>query len=266
MMNVTLGLVGRVGSGKDTAGDLIIKRLRQMRVIKLQKNSFATPLKNFVEGVFSIDKKYLYDQQFKEQVIEFSIKECKFKRDFRYYINDIIELLTPTDNFYESVYEEIMDANGYDYDLKSSHEKLFDIFLDVLKDQIVTKWWQKFGICKDTIYFKTSGRVLCQLIGTEFFREKVRKSVWVEIAEFDNRVFCDVRFNEEAKAISQRHNGFLIRIMNENQTVNSAHSTHDSEKQSDGIECDYTLINPGNSLEVLKKRIDDLLITMGFVK
>lgn len=278
---LTLGLVGRVGSGKDTVGSMIIKVLLNSRIMRLKKRSFAEPLKKFTQTVFDLDSANIHDQQYKEAPIEFVVTNQNLFHEFACSINDyVLDYLKPSSHFYNDVYDEILMNSGI-IDSENTMDLLevrcinylYERFLDVLSTEytnVEPKLMDKINYFFSgnppvpAMKFKTSGRKLMQLLGTEFFRHHIRPNVWTEIADYHLGVFCDTRFKNEAEAIKSQLNGFTIRVINENQTVNSAHNTHISEVESDSIECDYTIYNPGDTLFVLEERVKVLLKEIGF--
>ena len=111
-----------------------------------------------------------------------------------------------------------------------------------------------------------SPRELMQLLGTEFGRDLISQSIWMDtlsrrITAFSAAlhgaiVITDVRFPNEADLIT-RLGGQVWRIVRPEYATTS-HCGHASEQQQDKITPRITLINDG-TLEMLYEQIDDAL-------
>lgn len=102
-------------------------------------------------------------------------------------------------------------------------------------------------------------RRLLQVLGTEVGRELFGPDFWVNqgmhgVGKFDKKVFTDVRYPNEYKAIKAR-SGILIRIVKPGVEAVNAHS---SETALDNHLFDATIVNDG-SKEELYSKIDELI-------
>jgi hypothetical protein len=61
---ILIAFGGKAGSGKSTSADYLVKHHNFIEL------SFAKPLKDLVQNTFQIDEKYLYDQNYKNSIIE----------------------------------------------------------------------------------------------------------------------------------------------------------------------------------------------------
>jgi hypothetical protein len=115
-------------------------------------------------------------------------------------------------------------------------------------------------------YWKSSGRELMQLIGSEIFRDYLPKilpqlhNIWVRrmeknLIELNNSyiVISDCRFKEEADLI-HKYGGIIINIQRDNL---ESTDLHQSETQY--IKPDYVLEN-NNNINKFYKSIDQLII------
>ena len=255
-----IGIIGVAGSGKDTVAALIQSRLFSKNLARYDLYAFADPVKTFVLGVFKLDDKYATDRALKEAQIKFSLSESKFRSNFEYYLNRVVDKLSRSNEFYDSVREEI--ANRPIHTKSAFDDIMYDKFIEVIAGEIHTPWWVKLskrlGVDDGKIYFKTTPRRLFQLAGTDFFRNHVRESVWIEIAPYHNTILTDVRFQNEADAVSE-HGGKLIEVINSNNTSGTVQSSHSSETTVKSIKSDIKLYNSGTCMLQLTEEVDRVI-------
>lgn len=255
--NILIGMVGVAGSGKDTSGKLLQRELFKRRVGRADLGAFAAPLKSFIMSVFSLDHYNLYDNVGKEEAVYIKAKRETLRRNFNYHFGDICDDLHNSAIVKDNKFQIFNHYGEYVLNRPCSISEFnslaFNKFLQVIEGEIYYPTMQRmFGLNKDYIYFMTTGRKLAQLIGTEFFRDYICKSTWVDIASTDNTIYCDVRFNEEANFI-RNNGGVLIKVVNEKNTRNRpAGEQHESEMLIDTIKCDYTILNSGTSMAQLQ--------------
>lgn len=254
--NILIGMVGVAGSGKDTSGDLIRRELFRRKVGRAELEAFANPLKEFIMSVFGLERYNLYDTVGKEEDVYIKVKRSVLHRDFNYHFGDICDSLHNSALAKDNGFQFFNHYGEYVLNRPCSMDEFntlaFNKFLKVLEGEVYHPFAQRtFGMNKDYIYFMTTGRKLAQLIGTEFFRNYICKSTWVDIANKENAIYCDVRFNEEANFIRES-GGVLIKVINENNIRNRPQGEqHESEMLIDSIECHYTIKNSGTSMEQL---------------
>lgn len=268
--NILIGMVGVAGSGKDTSGKIIRDQLFNMRFGRVELEAFARPLKDFITVSLDIDSYNLYDNVGKESVIQFKRDISTLKRNFHWALQDICSSLyykLDSDNEFYAHYGEYILGRQC-----TTHEftlYMFDKFMHVLKNETYTHPLQKIGLFSDSVYFKTTGRKLAQLIGTEFFRDLISKTTWVDIASKEDLIYCDVRFNEEADFI-KKNGGILIKVENEQNRRNApAGEMHESEQKINSIVCDYTIHNSGTSLSQLRNectKVVESIVSMAVSK
>lgn len=258
----TIGIVGLAGSGKDTTAGIIQRELFKRRIAKVELYAFADEPKRFIRTVLNLDNTLLYDRVLKETPIKFNMRLCVLKHVFDYEFKQILKALKPSSEFCD-LHEEIV---GYPCSKSHCYSVMFNKFLDVISSETYTPFTRRgilgkiFSRCtdKDRIFFKTTPRRLIQLVGTEFFRECVRESVWTEIAPYRGTILTDVRFPNEAQAVTD-NGGILIKVVNENITSGTSESSHASETFTDEIECDYVVNNEGISIMQLTEEVDRII-------
>ena len=104
------------------------------------------------------------------------------------------------------------------------------------------QWAQESGLVVDSI----SGRELLQRVGTEFFRQRIRDTFWVDLMQqsiIDNEgctiVVDDTRFPDEFRLLKSM--GFvMLNIINPEEAVKD---NHISENSLNGVSFDLTFIN-----------------------
>lgn len=261
-LHPTIGIVGLAGSGKDTTAGIIQRELFKRRIAKVKLYAFADLPKRFIKSVFELDDTLLYDRVLKETPIKFNMSLGVLMYDFNYEFDQILNALKPSSEFC-GIHEEIV---GYPCSHTQAVRIMFDKFLGVISSETYTpfihrgilgKIFSRY-IVKDRIFFKTTPRRLIQLVGTEFFRECVRESVWTEIAPYRDTILTDVRFPNEAEAVKS-NGGILIKVVNENITSGTSESSHASESFTDVIECDYIVNNEGISIMQLTEEVDRII-------
>ena len=261
-LHPTIGIVGLAGSGKDTTAGIIQRELFKRRIAKVELYAFADAPKRFIKSVLDLDDTLLYDRVLKETPIKFNMRLSMLRLNFICEFGRILNALKPSSEFC-GVHEEIV---GYPCSRTQAAQIMFDKFLGVIDSEtytpivrqgvlgsIVGHWFDN-----DCIYFKTTPRRLIQLVGTEFFRECVRESVWTEIAPYSDTILTDVRFPNEAEAVKS-NGGILIKVVNENITSGTSESSHASESFTDAIECDYVVNNEGISIMQLTEEVDRII-------
>ena len=103
-------------------------------------------------------------------------------------------------------------------------------------------WLKEAGLVVDSI----SGRELLQKVGTEFFRQRIRDTFWVDLMQqsiIDNEgctiVVDDTRFPDEFRLLKSM--GFvMLNIINPEEAVKD---NHISENSLNGVSFDLTFIN-----------------------
>lgn len=114
-----------------------------------------------------------------------------------------------------------------------------------------------------------SPRRLLQTLGTEWGRDTIRQDIWVTIARERARktldagrgvVFCDVRFDDEAKMIRDDLGGEVWKVIREPQlprtpiaSLDGEAATHSSEAGVSDELIDATLMNVGGTMLLMRQ-------------
>ena len=96
-----------------------------------------------------------------------------------------------------------------------------------------------------------------QLVGTELFRDKIAKDIWVRcphgpFAYLENIIIPAVRFLEEAAEIKRRR-GVIIKLVGRNEPIKGGVENHESEALFDRIPHDVLIENSGTLEEFYDK-------------
>lgn len=206
-----IGIVGLAGSGKDTLCELLLKELPTY-----SRYAYADPLKQFAINVLNLTHMECYDPVLKETGVEFKVNTGDLLNKFSVWFSVIAPMYAAFDNreFYFSKFMQVL-SNEYSVD---------------------SGFWNKlryYAGLSHTVTFKTTPRVLLQLIGTEFFRNYIKDSFWVDIAPDKNIIVPDVRFPNEAEHI-RNYGGIIIKIVDPNlKQISTTHHTSENFARSD---------------------------------
>ena len=205
-----IGISGKIGSGKDTVGNIIqyltalkkypdiqpsyeeFSKLTQKEInynaslddslSDFEIKKYADKLKDFICMLIGCTREQLEDQDFKNKVLPeewWVYKVENFNDDEQY---DII-------GSYEDRYE-LLDSHNLDVE---EHNKLYGD-----SDPKMTE--EEFN--KDFLV-KTTPRLLLQIIGTECIRDKVHPNAWV------NALFADYKYEIHRSEVPTRAAGFI---------------------------------------------------------
>ena len=248
--DVNIAICGIAGSGKDTLAGILLP-LMQGVGLKYKPAAFAKPLKDFTKSIFKFNDYDVYDQLGKELVELRTYKRKSFERRFK------TEVAFMVDKYFLAVNGRANWTNQYNIPKEEVIQNLWLTFLDLTADYIVPRrasaalvGW--FAPERAEISFRTSPRVLLQILGTEFFRENVANDFWTTLAPKTNAIITDLRFANELDSV-KANNGVTIGIIGRN--VNTTQSSgHASEQVGDVIRrCDY-IINNSGTLDDLKEQ------------
>ena len=243
MLNSNLiGLSGKLNSGKDTVGQLIMMHvaLNECPSLKKSKNNIQELLSNWE------DESWMF-----RDCSEYQIKK------FAYKLKQIISILTgiPILDLEKAEVKNSKVGEEWAYLLWFNGKK----FLRVNPNK-----WNDFEPHRLKNY---TFREMLQYLGTELFREQLHEDVWVNamFSDFKSNdslnnkwIITDVRFPNEAEAIRKR-NGLLIRVENPNYVPTP--NEHSSETSLDDYEnFSATIVNnKDDGLEKLSNVVFELL-------
>ena len=242
-----IGISGKIGSGKDTVGEIIrflwdIKNTKQGQLLTVedfiaapsdadssnpyQIKKFADKLKDIVCLLIGCTREQLEDREFKEK--ELGEEWVKYR---------IITKGLP--NYYVSTLQEA-EAN-----VRHSNQRYVKVMM--------------------------TPRLMLQLLGTECGREIIHPDIWVnalfadykcpcnncrpvECDSLANWIVTDVRFPNEAQAIKDK-GGIVIRVnrYDENGMPYKTLNNHPSETALDNYKFDEVIENNGSIEELIEK-------------
>lgn len=215
MLNSNLiGISGKIGSGKDTIGQLI---MMHMALNKCQN------LKGTEKNIQEILSNWKDNEWMFADCSEYEVKK------FAYKLKQIISILTgiPIEDLEKAEVKNSKVGEEWAYLLWFNGKKML---------RVNPNRWSDFEPHRLKNY---TFREMLQYIGTELFREQLHEDVWVNalFADFkindsfvnDSKwIITDLRFPNEAEAIRKR-NGLLIRVDNPNYApIPNEHSSETS--------------------------------------
>lgn len=244
-----IGVSGRIGSGKDTVGQIILYLTNRFdRYLKIpfdvnedyhigssfKVKKYADKLKDVVCLLIDCTREQLEDRDFKE-------KE-----------------LGEGWNVYKIDYQTEYDGVTHE------HSKIF------LTEDEAVDWYEPLYLRPlRGRYFRLTPRLLTQLIGTECGRKIIHPNLWVNslfseynkgkrlkiangqdlnLNTLDKWIITDVRFPNEKKAIEEK-GGFVIRVNRENIPIDN----HSSETSLDNATFKHVIDNSGTIDELIEK-------------
>ena len=213
--NNLIGISGKIGSGKDTVGNII-----QMLTQGIDSN---TQITEYVNGTNITG----FDYQIKK---------------FADTIKDIACMLIGCTR---------AQLEDQEFKQKELGEEWWYCVAD---DGSYIPYEQNLHKNKVVNLVKLTPRKLLQLLGTECGRQIIHPNIWVNSLFADykkdsNWIITDVRFTNEAQAIKDK-GGIIIRI---NRPLYRLDDQHPSETALDNYNFDYVIENEGNIDELVQK-------------
>lgn len=239
MDNINFGISGIAGSGKDTFAGMLLEELSKRGYTDYHRYHYAGPLKRFAQDVFGFSEYDVYNQVGKEIGFTLTYNKSYFRQRFEVALTELIPL-------------SHQDVDTLD--------NLWYRFLEVVAEQIVPNpvtvaivGWLNSE--KAVLTFKTSPRIILQLLGTEFFRDSISESFWTDIAPRSNAVIADMRFVNELDYILST-GGVPIGIVGRDSDTTKS-SQHASENVGPVINrCKYIVKNDGTLEDLRNKAIE----------
>lgn len=240
-MITLIGVSGVARSGKDTVTGFINDYLKDL-TIPSYRYGLADPIKEQVAEIFG----WGYDEMYgdlKEELMDTEIN---------------VELM-------HDVICEFLEHHSSIYDSFQLTQMMVDILYDhslVIDSDDVD----------DILVVRASPRTMFQLWGTEFGRQKIKDSIWFDLADEERQrnpgsvmVISDVRFVNEAQWIKDDPRGVLIAVERPN-NKDSIGESHDSEKELGQVKeiADALITNDGTltELEETVKTVCKAIITL----
>lgn len=208
-----IGIAGHKGAGKDTVASIIVYYYLTTKgryndwLIGYDGKTFdkaihfADKLKDLCADLFDVSRPYFDDRNYKDN-LEYCFDNGTFLNTF--------------------------DDKIKDYHIFTADENL---------SECIEQYNNK-------VAFKL--RTLLQYVGTNIFRNQIYKNMWIrhtinKAIDMANRnsfaIIADVRFEDEAEAITNLSNGYIIKVERENNNKDN----HESE--SINFEADFVIKN-----------------------
>lgn len=240
-MITLIGVSGVARSGKDTATGFVNDYLKDL-TIPSYRYGLADPIKDQVAEIFGWGYEEMYGD-FKEDLMDTEINA----------------------NLAYDVIDEFLAHHSRMYDAY----ELTSLFIDVLYDNNLVI---DSNDVDDILVVRASPRTMFQLWGTEFAREKIKDSIWFDLADEERArnpgsvmVISDVRFTNEAQWIKDDPRGVLIAIdrPDNKDSIGDAHASEQELGQVREI-ADVVIINDGTveDLEREARQACKALITL----
>jgi len=296
-----IGVSGKIGSGKDLVGEII------QYLTSVYKNGYYEGEYKERKDLPSI-KKYSMEQ-WKNQSVPTNLTPFKIKK-YADKLKDIVCILIgcTREQFEDRVFKETELGEEWWYyevsmnkdkliiqeDYKLLYKNIIGIFFKL--EDIPDKYYNNENASGFRVQLiKPTPRLLLQLLGTECGRQIIHPNIWVNatmvnykqeiiskeitkigfevIGNYPDWIITDVRFPNEAKAITDR-DGINIRI-NRPDAFNLPNdgtgiktriesNLHPSETSLDNYEFDYIINNDG-SIEELIEKVKIILILEGIL-
>lgn len=236
-----IGISGRIGSGKNTIGDIIQKICLTNEGPTFEQKSFAGKLKQIASLLTGIDVKDFEDQEFKKVLL-----------------GEEWATVRPNPLNAIPVFEDIQFN-----ELMSVREFLQKLGTEAMRDGLHTNVWVNalFAdyLCKDCGWEENKKGTVDACSGNH---------------ELPNWIITDMRFPNEMEAVKER-GGITIRVIRDTTCpecgVSGGHKMyahkdksltdlHSSETALDDAEFDYEIINDGEIVDLIEK-VKQILIT-----
>jgi hypothetical protein len=256
---MVIGISGRLGSGKDTVGEIIqyltgvdadgkfSKGLNWSHTSSFEVKKFAGMLKYFASRLTGIPVEYFEEQDFKKTVLP----QCWDTYGIRFIYPGGLE-----------------DANLY-----GSFATIEEAVEFERKERKALQWGADLKTRIDSKQMTV--REFLQVLGTEAMRDGLHTNVWVnglfadykyelkdcglskkggkvKCAKYPNWIITDMRFPNEIAAVELRE-GITIRVNRDNGTREIDTNPHPSETALDDAKFDYTIENNGTLDELVEK-------------
>lgn len=191
-------------------------------------------------GKSAVAKQFLYKYPDTDPVI------LSFAQPLKIFLTEILSEVNEPELVHEALYG---DKDNTYVKTKGCLEAVPYAMIELLGSLKVVKesnmfidWLKEAGLVVDSI----SGRELLQKVGTEFFRQRIRDTFWVDLMQqsiLENAgctiVVDDTRFPDEFRLLKSM--GFvMLNIINPEENIKDSHI---SENSLNGVSFDLTFIN-----------------------
>jgi hypothetical protein len=226
-----IGISGRIGSGKDTVGEIIQKLCLTNKGPEFEIKKFAGKLKQMASLLTGIPVEDFEDQEIKNSILGEEWGKLG--------VNNPLLAIEPFEKFQF-------------WELMSVRELLQKLGTDAVRDGLHKDAWVN-ALFAD---YK-SKRELLQADGTWIESDTGEVDFGVSI-KYPNWIITDMRFSNEMESIVKR-GGLTIKVIRPVKKSKTTPRLHPSETALDGHTMHYEIINDG-SIEDLVKKVREILI------
>lgn len=242
-----LGISGKIGSGKDTVGSIILELLDINYPAKScitkgnwQIHKFADALKDIICILTGCTREQLEDESFKNTPL---CEEWWYYRDNWYKTNIIPYAIFDKDikffTLHKPTYRDLLQRLGTEV-CRNLHPNFWINIL--MKDYKVIQYYHGESVEGKGIYDVTEA-------------DELKAEIY---PKYPNWIITDCRFPNEANAIKEK-GGINIRINRDNGTRIIDINPHPSETSLDNYTFDYVIDNNG-TIEELIQEVKEILI------
>jgi hypothetical protein len=216
-----IGISGRIGSGKDTVGEIIQKLCLTNKGPEFEIKKFAGKLKQMASLLTGIPVEDFEDQEIKNSILGEEWGKLG--------VNNPLLAIEPFEKFQF-------------WELMSVRELLQKLGTDAVRDGLHKDAWVN-ALFADYRNFHTD-------------KFSVRQGI--NKPEYPNWIITDMRFSNEMESIVKR-GGLTIKVIRPVKKSKTTPRLHPSETALDGHTMHYEIINDG-SIEDLVKKVREILI------
>jgi len=223
-----IGISGKIGSGKDTVGEIIQKLCATNEGPNFEIKKFAGKLKQTASLLTGVSTEKFEDQEF---------KKLYMGEEWNYFNTTFLEDIGKVDHHHQMTYREFLQKLG----------------TDAMRDGLHVNVWINALFADYVPEIKPGGfqRILKDANGVAYGYENE--------VDLPNWIITDMRFPNEMEAVVKK-SGVTIRIVRENLTsFENMLTPHSSETALDDADFDYT-INNNSTLERLVETVRTILI------
>jgi dephospho-CoA kinase len=231
-----IGINGKIGSGKDTVGNLI-KNINCENNWEIKK--FATKVKEIATLITSIPIEKFEDQDFKNTFLD------------THWNKEVFENKTSLDKNNNAYNKSIVKP-------MTVREMLQIIGTDALRNNLHPDTWVNALMC----YY-------IPLLNYNNLKEAVGEMIWGEETgqvaniQYPNWIITDMRFPNEMQAV-KANGGITIRVVRPSDKEIPL-DLHPSETALDDAEFDYEIVNDG-TIEDLKEKVEGIILHINLNK
>lgn len=244
-----IGINGKIGSGKDSVGNLI-KNINYENNWEIKK--FATKVKQIASLITGIPLKKFEDQEFKKTFLdahwnkEIFENKTSLDKNNKAYNKSIVKPITV---------REMLQIIGTDALRNNLHQ---DVWVNALFADYIQ---QKHRTCLDCNHFFNFNEFKNNKKVCPNCNSFNHASVMIE--NESNWIITDMRFPNEMQAV-KTNGGITIRVVRPNDK-DIPLDLHPSETALDDAEFDYEIINDG-TIEDLKEKVEGIILHINLNK